>query len=236
VNTPGVNTNRASAKQLTLQVDDTHSVCALSLVPPDCRAMYLFAHGAGAGMTHASMEGMAQALYDAGIATFRFQFPYMQRGSRRPDPPALCHRAIRAAAETAASIGSGLPLIAGGRSFGGRMTSQAQATQPIPGVIGLVFLGFPLHAAGKPGDERAAHLSSVRIPMLFLQGDHDELAHLDLLRPVVAELGRRATLTLIAHADHSFKLPARAGRSATDVNAELARVIRAWLVPLIAAS
>ena len=219
-----------SAVPLTFQVDERNAVSALSLMPPDAQALYVFAHGAGAGMTHASMEALAQALYGAGVATLRFQFPYMERGSRRPDPPALCHGTVRAAVKLAAGISHGLPLIAGGRSFGGRMTSQAQAAEPLPGVIGLAFVGFPLHPAGKPGDERAAHLSSVHIPMLFLQGDRDELAHLDLLRPVVASLGERATLTLIEGADHSFKVPARSGRSPAQVNADLAQLMHTWLI------
>ncbi len=187
-------------------------------------------------MTHPSMEGVAQALYDAGIATARYQFPYMEGGSKRPDPPSICHAAVRAAVNEAARIAPGLPLIAGGRSFGGRMTSQAQALEPLPGVIGLVFFGFPLHPAGKPSDERAAHLASVRIPMLFLQGDRDELAYLDLLRPVIAALGERATLRIIPGADHSFRLPARAGRPPAQVNAELARQVLEWLMPLTRAA
>jgi uncharacterized protein len=183
-------------------------------------------------MTHPSMEGVAQALYDAGIATARYQFPYRERGSKRPDPPPICHAAVRAAVDEAARITPGLPLIAGGRSFGGRMTSQAQALQPLPGVIGLVFLGFPLHPAGKPSTERAVHLASVQIPMLFLQGDRDELAHLDLLRPVVDALGERATLRVMPDADHSFRLPARARRPPEVVNAELAQWMLEWLMRL----
>ncbi len=179
------------------------------------------------------MEGVAQALYDAGIATARYQFPYRERGSKRPDPPPICHAAVRAAVDEAARVTPGLPLLAGGRSFGGRMTSQAQALAPLPGVIGLVFLGFPLHPAGKPSTERAVHLASVQIPMLFLQGDRDELAQLDLLRPVVEALGERATLRIIPGADHSFRLPARAGRTPAEVNAELAQLVVAWLMPLI---
>ena len=179
------------------------------------------------------MEGLAQALYDVGIATARYQFPYMERGSKRPDPPHVCHATVRAAVSEAARITPDLPLIAGGRSFGGRMTSQTQAAAPLPGVIGLVFFGFPLHPAGKPSAERAAHLTCVRIPMLFLQGDRDELAQPAQLHPVIAAQDGRATLRAIPGADHSFRLPARAKRASADVNAELAQLVLAWLMPLI---
>lgn len=151
-------------------------VSSLLLRPPQAKALYLFAHGAGAGMTHKAMESNAQGLAKRGIATLRYQFPYMEKGSRRPDPPRIAHAAVRAAAAEAARLAPGLPLYAGGRSFGGRMTSQAQAEAPLPGVLGLAFLGFPLHPAGKPSDERAAHLSDVTVPMLFLQGTRDALA------------------------------------------------------------
>jgi uncharacterized protein len=221
--------NATDAQQLTLRVDDSHVVSALSLAPPDSVALYVFAHGAGAGMAHASMTGIAQALCEVGIATLRFQFPYMERGSRRPDGPALCHATVRAAVDQAARRWPELPLIAGGRSFGGRMTSQAQAAQPLPGVAGLVFLGFPLHPAGRPGIERAQHLSAVRIPMLFLQGDRDELAQLDLLRPVIDGLGTRATLSVLPEADHSFKVPARSGRTVAAIQRQLAHSVRQWV-------
>jgi predicted alpha/beta-hydrolase family hydrolase len=184
-------------------------VSGLLLRPAEAKALYLFAHGAGAGMTHKAMESCAQGLAARGIATLRYQFPYMEKGSRRPDPPRIAHAAVRAAAAEAAGLAPGLPLFAGGRSFGGRMTSQAQADSPLPGVRGLAFLGFPLHPAGKPGTERAEHLAGVQIPMLFVSGDRDALAELDLLRPVVTALGDRATLHVVEGADHSFRVAAK---------------------------
>ena len=184
-------------------------------------------------MTHAFMESFANGLAEAGVATFRYQFPYMEQGSRRPDPPALCHATVRAAVGEATRISGGLPLIAGGRSFGGRMTSQAQASAPLAGVIGLAFLGFPLHPANKPADERAAHLADVSIPMLFLQGDHDELADLGLLRSVIRRLGERATLNLVAAADHAFHVPARSGRNDSQVLGELVQDLRRWTDALL---
>lgn len=214
-------------RQLSIAVDDA-TVSALLIRPPDANALYLFAHGAGAGMTHKSMESNAQGLAERGIATLRYQFPYMEKGSKRPDPPRIAHAAVRAAAAEAARLAPDLPLFAGGRSFGGRMTSQAQALEPLPGVRGLVFIGFPLHPAGKPGIERAAHLSDVRVPMLFVSGAKDALADMDLLRPVVAGLGDRATLVTIADADHSLKVPARSGRAPADAEAEALDAIADW--------
>lgn len=184
-------------------------VSGLLLRPAEAKALYLFAHGAGAGMTHRSMESNAQGLAARGIATLRYQFPYMEKGSRRPDPPRIAHATVRAAAAEAARLVSELPLFAGGRSFGGRMTSQAQADSPLPGVRGLAFLGFPLHPAGKPGIERAEHLARVQVPMLFVSGDHDALAELDLLEPVLNSLGERATLRVVDGADHSFRVAAK---------------------------
>ena len=178
---------------LRISVGD-EDVSALLIRPADARALYLFAHGAGAGMTHRSMESNAQGLAERGIATLRYQFPYMEKGSKRVDPPKVAHAAVRAAAAEAVKLAPDLPLFAGGRSFGGRMTSQAQADSPLPGVRGLAFIGFPLHPAGKPGIERAEHLSRVSVPMLFVSGERDALGELDLLRPVVARLGDRATL------------------------------------------
>jgi predicted alpha/beta-hydrolase family hydrolase len=186
-------------RSLTIQVG-AENVSGLLLLPPGARALYLFAHGAGAGMTHKAMESNAQGLAARGIATLRYQFPYMEKGSRRPDPPRVAHAAVRAAAARAVELAPDLPLFAGGRSFGGRMTSQAQALEPLPHVRGLAFLGFPLHPAGKPGIERAAHLADVAVPMLFVSGGRDALAELDLLKPVVAALGERATLHLVAQA------------------------------------
>ncbi len=196
----------------------------LAIAPPDARAAYVFAHGAGAGMTHAFMAAFAEGLGARGIATLRFDFPYMEKGSKRPDPPGVAHAAVREAVEEASRRFPGLPLFAGGKSFGGRMTSQAQAKSALPGVRGLVFVGFPLHPAGKPGVERAAHLAEVAIPMLFLQGTRDELAQMALLRPVVDSLGERATLRTFEDADHSFHVPARTGRKDAEVMRELVEV------------
>lgn len=213
-----------------LAVDATQSVSALLLAPADTQACYVLAHGAGAGMTHAFMCAVAEGLAMRGIATLRYQFPYMQRGSRRPDPPRIAHAAVRAAVAEAGKRLPGVALFAGGKSFGGRMTSQAQAATPLPDVRGLVFLGFPLHPAGKPSDERAAHLSDVTVPMLFLQGTRDDLADLDLLQPLVARLGAHATLATFADADHSFHVPARSGRKDAQVLADLLDRAAGWML------
>ena len=205
-------------------------VSGLLLRPPDAKALYLFAHGAGAGMAHKAMESSAQGLAARGIATLRFQFPYMEKGSRRPDPPRIAHAAVRAAAAKAVELAPDLPLFAGGRSFGGRMTSQAQALDPLPQIRGLAFVGFPLHPAGKPGIERAEHLTQVQTPMLFVSGDRDALAELDLLKPVVASLGDRATLRLVAHADHSFKVAAKSGRTSAETEAEALDALAGWML------
>jgi predicted alpha/beta-hydrolase family hydrolase len=204
-------------------------VSALFLSPPDARACYVFAHGAGAGMSVPSMSVVAEDLADLGVATLRYQFPYMERGLRRPDPPALCHATVRAAVALASAVSPATPLFAGGRSFGGRMTSQAQAIEPLPRVKGLVFLAFPLHPANRPSVERAAHLRDVRIPMLFLQGTRDALADRALLESVIAELGAGATLALLDAADHSLHAPARSGRKDEDIRREaLARMVE-WI-------
>jgi predicted alpha/beta-hydrolase family hydrolase len=184
-------------------------------------------------MTPPFMQTIATGLAEVAIATLRFQFPYMERRSGRPDPPPLCHATVRAAVAQAARCAPGVPLIAGGRSFGGPMSSQAQADSALPGVVGLAFLGFPLHPAGKPSQERAQHLFDTKVPLLFLQGDRDELASLSLLQPLVAQLGRRATLTLIEGADHSYKVPAKSGRKAPQVHAELIRSLYGWIEALI---
>jgi predicted alpha/beta-hydrolase family hydrolase len=207
-------------------------VSALLIRPANARALYLFAHGAAAGMTHKSTASNAEGLAARGIATLRYQFPYMEKGSKRPDPPRIAHAAVRAAAAEAAKLARNLPLFAGGRSFGGRMTSQAQADSPLPDVRGLAFLGFPLHPAGKPGIERAEHLARVEVPMLFVSGERDALAVLELLKPVVAGLGERATLHLVAHADHSLKVPAKSGRTAAEAEAEALDAIAEWMVEL----
>ena len=188
----------------------------------------MFAHGAGAGMNHPFMQRAAEALEARGIAPHRFDFPYMQAKKSRPDPPALAEEAVRQAVAEAARQHPGLPILAGGKSFGGRMTSQAQASQPMPGVRGLVFFGFPLHPPGRPGTSRAEHLTAVDVPMLFLQGTRDEFGQLDLLQQVVRGLGDRATLHLVEDGDHSFKAPKRTGKSEADVMNELADTFVQW--------
>jgi predicted alpha/beta-hydrolase family hydrolase len=217
------------ATPLRIAVGD-ETVSGLLQRPADAAALYVFAQGAGAGMTHRAMESNAQGLAARGIATLRYQFPYMEKGSKRVDPPRIAHAAVRAAVAEAMKLVPDLPLFAGGRSFGGRMTSQAQAEAPLPGVRGLAFLGFPLHPAGKPGTERAEHLSRVEIPMLFVSGSRDALAELDLLRPVVAGLGSRATLHLVDQADHSFKVAAKSGRTPADAEAEALDALAQWIV------
>lgn len=207
---------------------DEQRVSALYCLPKQPRAMFVFAHGAGAGMQHSSMTDMAQRLATRGIGTLRYQFPYMERGSKRPDAPRLCHRAVQAAVRQACESFPQLPLFAGGRSFGGRMTSQAQALRMLPQARGLIFLSFPLHPAGKPSDERAQHLFEVSVPMLFLQGTRDELADLALLQPVVDQLGGRAHLELLQDADHSLRVPSRATRSNEAVAAHVADTIVQW--------
>jgi uncharacterized protein len=221
--------NAGIAERLSITVDETRRVSALFQLPPAARACFVFAHGAGAGMEHPSMVTIAAELAARSIATLRFQFPYMERRTRRPDPPAVCHATVRAAVAEAARLAPTLALIAGGRSFGGRMTSQAQAIEPLPGVKGLAFLGFPLHPAGKPSAERAEHLREVKIPMLFLQGTRDELATLDLLQPIIDRLGARATLKLLQDADHSFHVPARTGRNDANVRAEMLDALATWI-------
>ena len=221
-----------SVQSVTLRVDDAHTVSGLFMHPPRASVCFVLAHGAGAGMQHASMTKVAETLAELGVATLRYQFPYMERGSKRPDPPPLCHATVRAAIASARQLAPDLMLVAGGRSFGGRMTSQTQALDPLPDVRGLAFLAFPLHPAGKPSIERAAHLADVRVPMLFLQGTHDELASLDLLQPVIAKLGARATLKLLEPADHSFHVPARSGRKDPEVLREALQAFLEWTARL----
>ena len=204
-------------------------VSALLDGPERPRACYVLAHGAGVGMRHSFMGDVAQGLAHRGIATLRYQFPYMERGSRRPDSPLVAQAAVRAAVARAAELLPGARLIAGGKSYGGRMTSQAQAESPLPGVRGLAFLGFPLHPPGQPSDSRAEHLSAVTVPMLFLQGTRDEFADRTYLEPLVKRLGSRATLKLFDHADHSFHVPAKSGRSDAEVMTELLDVLAAWI-------
>ena len=219
---------------LTLNLSETQHVSALLQLPLEPRACYVLAHSAGAGMTHPCMAAIADGLAERGIATLRYQFLYMEQGGKRPDPPKLAHAAVRAAVLAAAHQLPGIPLFAGGKSFGGRMTSQAEAASPLPGVRGLVFLGFPLHPPGKPSDERAQHLSDVSVPMLFLQGTRDEFAELPLLEPLCASLGSRVTLKLFQGADHSFHVLARSGRKDTDVRVELLNTTADWIGKIIA--
>jgi len=200
---------------VTIAVGDNR-VSGLFLRPADARALYLFAHGAGAGMTHRTMESNAQGLAARGIG--------------RPDPPRIAHAAVRGAASKARALAPDLPIFAGGRSFGGRMTSQAQSIEPIPHVRGLAFLGFPLHPAGNPGIERAEHLKQVRVPMLFVSGDRDALAETDLLKGVVARLGDRATLHLVSHADHTFKVAAKSGRTSAEAEGEALDTLARWML------
>jgi len=221
-------TPAVAAQPVTIVVGDANSVSGLLQVPPKARACYVMAHGAGAGMTHPFMANFATDLAERGIATLRYQFPYMERGSKRPDPPKLAQATVRAAVAQASRMVPDLALVAGGKSFGGRMTSQAQAAAPLAGVRGLVFVGFPLHAPGKPGDERGTHLCDVHIPMLFLQGTRDALAELDLLEPVVKHLGKWARLHRVKEADHSFHVLARSGRNDREVMTEVLDAFAAW--------
>ena len=224
----------AAATELRFSVAETSGeVSALLVRPPDARRLYVLAHGAGAGMRHPFLESIAQALAERSIATLRYQFPYMERRAGRPDPPAIAAATVRAAVAEAARVAPGLPLVAGGKSFGGRMTSTAQAEAPLPGVRGLLFLGFPLHPRGRPDDKRAEHLAQVRVPMLFLQGDRDEFADLTLLRPVVQRLGERATLHLVEGGDHSFHVLKRSGRTDADVMTELVATVDRWATKLL---
>jgi hypothetical protein len=217
------------AQKILIDMGDGQ-VSGLLLRPDGAKALYLLAHGAGAGMTHRAMESNAQGLAERGIATLRYQFPYMEKGSRRPDPPKVAHAAVRAAAAEAQRLARDLPLFAGGRSFGGRMTSQAQAIAPLPGVRGLAFLGFPLHPAGKPGIERAEHLEGVEVPMLFISGDRDALAELALLRGVVVQRGDRATLHVVREADHSFKAAAKSCRTSAETEQEALDALAEWML------
>jgi uncharacterized protein len=200
--------------------------------PEHARWLYVFGHGAGAGMRHGFMERASAALGAEGIATFRYQFPYVERRLRRPDPQPILLATVRAAVAEAQAAAGDLPLLAGGKSMGGRMTSLASSAEPLPGVRGLVFFGFPLHPAGKPGAERSEHLDGVPVPMLFLQGTNDKLANLDLLRPVLERVGETATLHVVEGADHSFAVPRRSGRDLDDILFELASTVARWADPL----
>jgi predicted alpha/beta-hydrolase family hydrolase len=217
-----------TADRITIS-DGTIGVSGLLEAPAQSRACYVLAHGAGAGMAHPFMAAVASGLAERGIATLRYQFPYMEQGGKRPDPPKIAHAAVHAAVAEAARRLPKLPLFAGGKSFGGRMTSQAQAAAPLVGVRGLIFLGFPLHPAGRPAHERGEHLFAVDIPMLFLQGTRDALAALEEIEPLRRRLGGRATLRLFEGADHSFHVPARSGRTDAQVRGELLDALATWI-------
>jgi predicted alpha/beta-hydrolase family hydrolase len=215
----------AEDRRLRIEAGEAGEVSGLLRVPESATAILVLAHGAGAGMRHPFMASVATALAERDIGTLRYQFPYMEAGRRRPDRPPKARATVRAAVEAARRECAGLPVLAGGKSFGGRMTSQAAAEAPLAGVVGLVFMGFPLHPAGRPGTDRAAHLSSVGVPMLFVQGTRDALADLDLLRPVLGDLGDSARLHVVEGGDHSFKVLKRSGRTEEEVMAEIADAV-----------
>ena len=229
----GQYSSMAQPQAVTITVDDAQRVSGLLQVPHRARVCYVLAHGAGAGMSHPFMAAMTNGLAERGIATMRYQFPYMEKGSKRPDAPKLAQATVRAAVAKASHLMPKLALVAGGKSFGGRMTSQAQAALPLPGVRALVFLGFPLHPAGRPSDERANHLFEVKIPMLFLQGTRDALALTRMLQSLVERLGTRATLRLFQDADHSFHVPVRTGGRDAEVRAEMLDTLASWLESVV---
>jgi uncharacterized protein len=218
----------ADSKSVDIYLDDATRVSGILIAPQRSKACFVVAHGAGAGMLHPFMVSLANDLAAREIATLRYQFPYMERQSRRADSPAICHATVRAAVAAAGALVPSLPLIAGGKSFGGRMTSQAQAATPLAQVRGLIFLGFPLHPPKQPSDSRGEHLSKVQIPMLFLQGTRDEFAELTLLDPLVKRLGSRAALKLLADADHSFRVPLRSTLTKHQVNDEMLTTLATW--------
>ena len=226
-------TTSARPRPVTITIDDARRVSGLLQAPKNAHVCYVLAHGAGAGMSHPVMAAVADGLAECGIATLRYQFPYMEQGSKRPDTPKLAQATVRAAVAQASRMVPKLALVAGGKSFGGRMTSQAQAESPLPGVRGLAFLGFPLHAVGRPSDERAKHLLEVAISMLFLQGTRDALADVHLVKKLAKKLGSRATLKLLFDADHSFHVPARSGRKDAEVRAEVLDAIASWIQTVV---
>ena len=221
--------NSPDAKPVTIDVNATTRVSGLLNSTPESKACFVVAHGAGAGMLHPFMANLAMDLGKRGIATLRYQFPYMEKHGRRPDPPALCHATVRAAVAAAGAWLPALPLFAGGKSFGGRMTSQAQAANPLPEVRGLAFLGFPLHPPKQPSDSRAAHLLKVQVPMLFLQGARDLYAEPELLNPLITLLAERATLVLLPDADHSFHVPARSRFTNNQINDDMMEALAGWI-------
>jgi len=226
----------SDARPINIPVNDAVRVSGLLQMPSRARACCVLAHGAGAGMTHPFMAAVAAELVQRDIAILRYQFPYMERRGRRPDPSALAHATVRAAVTEASRLLPTLPLFAGGKSFGGRMTSQAQAGAPLPGIRGLAFLGFPLHPAGRPSQERGKHLFDVRLPMLFLQGTRDALAEPQQLVPLCQALGARATLKLFENADHSFHVSARSGRNDAQLRGEMMDALAEWIEALTACS
>lgn len=221
------------AQKLVIESRESGALSGLLIRPPQAATCFVFAHGAGAGMTHPFMETFATGLGERNIATLRYQFPYMEKGSKRPDSPAVAQAAVRAAVAEAGKHFPELALIAGGKSFGGRMTSQAQTKAPLPDVQGLAFLGFPLHPAGKPASDRAVHLADIRIPMLFLQGTRDSLAEAKLLEPVVTDLGALASLHWVEGGDHSFHVLARSGRGHREVMNEILDTFAAWAATVV---
>lgn len=220
----------AASTPFTIGLGDGTATSGLMDAPARAEAWYVLGHGAGAGMRHAFMAAMAAGLAARGVAVLRYQFPFMERGSRRPDPPRVAQAAVRAAVAEARRLAGELPLFAGGKSFGGRMTTQAHAAEPLPGLAGLVLIGFPLHPAGKPSVARADHLAAIRMPMLMLQGTRDALADLELMRQVVASHAGPIDLEVVPEADHSFHVPARSGRSDAAVLESLLDTIAGWML------
>ena len=214
---------------LTIALPSGGTISGLLQAPVNAKACYVFAHGAGAGMDHAFMAQISEGLAGRGIASLRFNFPFMEQGSKRPDSPTVAHAAIRAAVAEAARHMPDVPLFAGGKSYGGRMSTQAQAAEPLPGVKGILLVGFPLHPAGKPSTARAAHLADVKLPMLFLQGTRDALADLDLITPTTASLGKKTSLHIVDGADHAFHVLVRSGRTDAQVREELCDTMAAWM-------
>ncbi len=214
---------------MTIDLGDARRVSGIFTTAPQPEACFVVAHGAGAGMQHPFMARLATDLAARRIATLRYQFPYMEKGGRRPDPPPICHATVRAAVSAAHALLPASPLFAGGKSFGGRMTSQAQAISPLADVRGLIFLGFPLHPPKQPSDTRAAHLLEIQVPMLFLQGERDAYAEPQLLNPLIEQLGTLATLCLLKDADHSFHVPARSTVTDGEINDDMLNAMTGWL-------
>lgn len=215
-----------------LATRSSEDVSAILMRPERAKGLFVFAHGAGAGMRHPFMQSVSDRLAEHGLATFRYQFPYMEAGRKGPNPAPVLVKTVRSAVTEAARLAPALTLVAGGKSMGGRMTSTAAAAEPLPGVRGLAFFGFPLHAAGRPGSDRGAHLAEVGLPMLFLQGTRDRLAELELLRPLLARLSPEPQLELVEEGDHSFHVPKRTGKTDEGVLDEVCRVFADWFSSL----